>query len=312
MTALKGSLLTLARGFCMGAADVIPGVSGGTMAFILGIYPRLVEAVRAFDVQLVRLLVRRELRAAARHADLGFLGWLALGIFTALMFFTRVVSLPNLLRTHPEPVYSLFFGLIAASVVVLLREVRGLSVGEVVALVGGAGAGFLIVNLVPVETPVSAWFVFLSGALAICAMILPGISGSFVLLVLNKYAYVFDAVGRLDLGVLLPFALGAATGLVLFSRVLVWLLHHYYQRTLLAICGMLVGSLWVIWPFQERTYAAIDGRVRLIASSPVWPDGWSGSVAGALGLALVGLATVLALHLLSVGRGQRMRASQDS
>ncbi|NIR28542.1 MAG: DUF368 domain-containing protein [Gammaproteobacteria bacterium] len=288
----------------MGAADVIPGVSGGTMAFILGIYPRLVEAIRAFDTPFLRLLARGEWRAAARHADLVFLLWLALGIGCALFFFTRVVPLPTLIRTHPEAVYGLFFGLIVASVVVLLRETRRAGLRDLSMIVLGTAVGYSVVTLVPVETPTAAWFVFVSGGLAICAMILPGISGSFVLLILNKYAYVFDAIGRLDPGVMLPFALGAATGLVLFSRVLTWLLHRYYQRTLLFICGLLVGSLWVIWPFQERGYAMIRGERVLVQSSPVWPDALSAPVIVAAVLMAVGLALVFGLHALSATRAR--------
>ncbi len=291
----------------MGAADVIPGVSGGTMAFILGIYPRLVEAIRAFDMVFLRLLARGEWRSAVRHVDLVFLLWLALGIACALFFFTRVVPLPTLIRTHPEPVYGLFFGLIVASVVVLLRETRQAGLRDLSMMIVGTAVGYGVVNLVPVETPVAAWFVFVSGGLAICAMILPGISGSFVLLILNKYAYVFDAIGRLDPEVLLPFALGAASGLILFSRALTWLLHRYYQRTLLFICGLLVGSLWVIWPFQERGYAMIRGERVLVESSPVWPDALNGPVVAAAVLMATGLALVFGLHALSSTRASRTR-----
>lgn len=298
---------TVGRGFCMGAADVIPGVSGGTMAFILGIYPRLVEAIRAFDADFLRLLARGAWRAAVRHTDLVFLLWLALGVGCALFFFTRVVPLPTLIRTHPEPVYGLFFGLIVASVVVLLREARQAGLRELSMTLLGAAVGYSVVTMVPVETPVAAWFVFISGAVAICAMILPGVSGSFVLLILNKYAYVFDAIGRLDVGVMLPFALGAATGLVLFSRALTWLLHRYYRRTVLFICGLLVGSLWLIWPFQARGYAMIGGERVLVESSPVWPEALSASVVAAVGLMAVGLALVFGLHALSTTRTHSSR-----
>jgi len=291
-------LLIAARGFCMGAADVVPGVSGGTMAFILGIYPRLVAAIRAFDWELVRLLAGGRVRAAVRHTDLVFLIWLGAGIAAALGFFTRVVPLPTLIRTQPVPVYSLFFGLILASVVVLLYESGRLGVRDLALVVAGSVAGYAVVNLVPVNTPTAAWFVFISGAVSICAMILPGISGSFILLVLNKYAYVLGAIARLDVAVLIPFALGAVSGLLLFSRLLSWLLAHWYRATLLGITGLLVGSLWVIWPFQERTFEVVRGEPRLVASSPALPGAFDGEVAQALGMMALGLALVLGLHAL--------------
>ena len=299
---MKAHILIAAKGFCMGAADVIPGVSGGTMAFILGIYRRLLEAIRAFDIKLVQLVLHREIGAAMRHTDVAFLLPLGLGIFAALMFFTRVVPLPTLIQTHPELIYGLFFGLIVASIIVLLRALNKLTLPDTVLLLIGALLGLGVVNLVPLSTPESTWFVFLSGAIAICAMILPGLSGSFILLILKKYAYIFDAVGRLDLSVILPFAVGAICGLMLFSRVLTWLLAHYYQRTLVTIIGLLSGSLWVIWPFQERLYETVRGKARLVHSKPVWPVEWSNSVLVAVVLMAIGLLIVFALHTLSERR----------
>jgi len=302
----RAALATAARGFCMGAADVVPGVSGGTMAFILGIYPRLLAAIRAFDLGLLRLLARREFRGAVRHVDLGFLAALVAGIFAALMFFTRVVPLPRLIETDPEPVYGLFFGLIAASIAVLLHDLPGSLGGarDWLALAAGAALGWLLVNLVPTDTPETAWFVFVSGALAICAMILPGVSGSFILLVLNKYAYVFAAIGRLDVAVLAPFALGAVCGLMAFSRVLMWLLEHHRRPAIVAITGLLAGSLWAIWPFQQRTYAVVGGESRLIRSTPAWPEALDAGTWLALAGAAAGLALVLGLHAWSTRRAR--------
>ena len=296
---MKEYVIIAVKGFCMGAADVVPGVSGGTMAFILGIYRRLIEAIRAFDAELIRLLLRLQPRAAAYHVDLTFLVSLLIGIFAALMFFTRVVPLPVYIRTHPELIYGLFFGLIVASVVVLLVEIGRFGWRGALAILAGAVIGFTLVNLVPMETPETSWFVFVSGSIAITAMILPGISGSFMLLILRKYAYVFDAVGRLDLTILVPFALGAVAGLLVFSRVLTWLLHHYYRLTLLVISGILVGSLWIIWPFQHRVYETVRHKERLVSSSPIWPSDWNTQTWMALGLLAIGFAAVMALHWLS-------------
>ncbi len=299
----KSLLSTVARGFVMGAADVVPGVSGGTMAVVLGIYQRLINAIRSLDARFVRHLLRAELKPAADHADLLFLLALGIGIFAALMFFTRVVPLPELIHSHPEPVYSLFFGLIAASIVILLKSLRGFSGADAASLILGVGVGFALVNLVPTATPETAWFVFLSGALAICAMILPGISGSFILLILQKYAYIFDAIGRLDFAVLLPFALGAGTGLLLFSRVLAFLLRRFYRLTVNVIVGLLIGSLWVIWPFQIRVEVVVDGTTRLLRNTPYLPHSLSGDVVSSMVIASIGIAVVLGLHRAAAARG---------
>ena len=174
----------------------------------------------------------------------------------------------------------------------------------------GAATGLIVVNLVPVETPDSVWFIFICGAVAICALILPGISGSFVLLILKKYAYVLDAIGRFDMTVVLPFALGAITGLLAFSRVLVWCLRHYYRQSIAYIVGILVGSLWVIWPFQERVYETVRGRSRLVHSEPTLPATLDAMVVGAITLALLGAALVLILARLA-GRPRKPDFSAD-
>ncbi len=300
---VKSIAATVARGFVIGAADVVPGVSGGTMAVVLGIYQRLINAIRAFDLELIRHLSNARFAQSARHVELGFILPLAIGIFAALMFFTRVVSLPELIRTQPQAVYGLFFGLIASSVVILFRSVKGFSLSDALALCLGTLLGLALVNLVPAQTPETAWFVFLSGALAICAMILPGISGSFILLILQKYAYIFDAIGRLDFIVLLPFALGAVTGLLLFSRVLAYLLRRFYRLSVNAIIGLLIGSLWLIWPFQIRVEVVVDGGEPIMRSTPYLPQALSGDVMVALLLAAIGAAAVLALHRIAAGRG---------
>jgi len=291
--------LTAAKGFCMGAADVVPGVSGGTMAFILGIYQRLLEAIRAFDLTAARLALTFKLRELIARVDLVFLLALGLGIGSALLFFTRVVPLPTLIRTHPEHIYALFFGLIAGSIVILVRELGRLSANDGIAIVAGALVGFAVINMVPFETPEASWFVFVAGALAISAMILPGISGSFILLLLQKYAYIFDAIGRFDFSIIIPFGLGCATGLLLFSRILAWLLRHFYRATLVTIIGILVASLWRIWPFQDRQYVVVRDKERLMASFPELPGQFADTEIAALGLALLGLVAVLMLQFIA-------------
>lgn len=300
---MKDTSLSFVKGFCIGTADVVPGVSGGTMAFILGIYRRLIEAIRAFDATLVRLLLAGRFRDATRHVDLALVAPLALGIFAALLFFTRVVPLPRLIETHPELVYGLFFGLIVASVLVLLRSLGAVRPLEWMAGLFGAALGLGIVNLVPVSTPDAPWFIALSGTLAISAMLLPGVSGSFVLLILRKYAYVFDGIGRLDPAVIVPFGIGVVVGMMAFSRVLAWLIREWYRVTLIAICGLLTASLWVVWPFQQRRFDVVDGKRHLVSSDPIWPGVADGTTLGAFALMAVGVALVGAIHHLAQRRG---------
>jgi putative membrane protein len=293
---MKQSIGVLLKGMCMGAADVVPGVSGGTMALILGIYERLLLAIKHFDFEFIRLLFSARIADAARHIDLGFLAPLGMGIACAILFFTRIVSLPTLITTHPELIYGLFFGLVAASIALLLIQQAPLRLRKFSFIVFGAALGLVLVNLVPQQTPTASWFIALCGAIAISAMILPGISGSFILLILQKYAYVFDALGRLDFSVIVPFAFGCGCGLLVFSRFLSWLLRRFNEATLLTIIGVLIGSLWVIWPFQHRVYESVRGKQRLVHSSPNLPQDWDMNVLGTLVLVVIGVALVLTIH----------------
>ncbi|MEX0928248.1 MAG: DUF368 domain-containing protein [Balneolales bacterium] len=283
-TPLKEAPSLIAKGFCMGSADVVPGVSGGTMALILGIYTRLIHAIKSVDGRFITLLLSLRIGEALRHVHFFFLGSLFAGVVAAIVFFTRVVPLPVLIHTHPEPVYGLFFGLIAGSVYLLIRALPGLGREETVTLLAGTLTGFLVVNLVPTDTPENAPFVFLTGAIAVTALVLPGISGSFMLLILRKYDYILShvaLVGTPDtlgaLAVLLPFGLGMIAGLAVFSRLLSWLLDHYYSRTLGILIGFMIGSLYIIWPYQVRDYtvfveteiaAVTDERVQSLLEDP--------------------------------------------
>jgi putative membrane protein len=293
-----GPIRLLAKGFAMGSADIIPGVSGGTMALILGIYERLLLAIRSFDLNWVRDLLGGRPVAALGRNDLGFLIPLGLGIVGALAFFTRVVPLPQLIETHPELIYGLFFGLILASVWVLLREAPSFGLRDAACVLLGAVAGFAIVNLVPLETPTALWFIFFCGFVAISAMLLPGISGSFILLILGKYAYIIDALGRFDMVIIGVFMAGMVCGVLAFSRAITWLLARFHDATMMIIIGILLGSLWVIWPFQERSYISVRGEDKLVASDLVWPDALNGETLAALGLMILGFLIVVALHRL--------------
>jgi len=286
----------------MGTADVIPGVSGGTMALIFGIYPRLINAIKSFDSNWITGFVKLDLDVILHRPHFTFLIPLLMGIIAAILFFTRIVPLPVLIRTHPEIIYGLFFGLILGSILVLMKETGSWSFKEFRFVIAGIAIGYLIFNMVPMETPDASWFIFISGAVAISAMILPGISGSFILLMLKKYAYIFNAIGHFNLAVIIPFTVGMITGLALFSRLLSWLLKTWYQETLSTIIGLLVASLWVIWPFQERIYDSVRGKERLIESNPYLPGQINADVNTSVAMVIIGLLLVLIVNHYSVGK----------
>lgn len=253
----------IVKGFLMGSADIVPGVSGGTMALITGIYHRLIDAIKSVNGRLISRLLKFRFKEVFSILHWKFLILLVSGMVLAVAFFTHVVPLQIYMFTHSEIVYGLFFGLILGSIFLLVAEValKNWKWKYWLPLAAGAFFGFWIVTLVPADTPETFLFVMLSGAISICAMILPGISGSYILLILRKYEYILTQVGNiggsetLDAMInLIPFFIGAVIGLALFARLLSWFLKRNYTVTILVLVGFLVGSLYVIWPFQEREY----------------------------------------------------------
>ena len=251
------------KGFLMGSADIVPGVSGGTMALITGIYDRLIYAIKSFDYQALKFALSFRIRDLFNHIHWRFFLFLGMGMVLAIFFFTRIIPLQVYMFTHPEWVYGLFFGLIIGSIFLLLAEIdpSDRNWKNLIPMIGGTLFGFWVVNLVPTDTPETFGFVFLTGSVAISAMVLPGISGSYLLLIFRKYDYILSQLSTLGTSEtinglinLLPFILGCIFGIIIFSRVLSWLLERYYTLTILLLIGFLIGSLWVIWPYQNREY----------------------------------------------------------
>ena len=279
----------------MGAADIVPGVSGGTMALILGIYERLIDALRSIArPPFLRALLAGQFGRALAIVDAGFLLALAAGIFTSVLSLARLLS--HQLETNPAYVYAFFFGLVFASVVLVARRIRRITTGSWLLFGLGAAAAFLLVGLSPASTPDAAWFLFLSGAVAISALLLPGISGAFVLVLLGKYSYVLEAVTRGDVAALLVVGAGAVFGLLSFTQLLGWLFRRYHDATLALLCGVMLGSLRKVWPWQTE----VDGRlVNLLPPDQGW---WTQGGAGwALLLALLGALLVTALDRMAAG-----------
>lgn len=267
----RNYLMLVLKGIGMGAADVIPGVSGGTIAFITGIYEELIRSIRSFDLTALRKLLRLDLKGFWKHINGSFLFSVLAGI--GISIFSLAKGMKYLLETHPIFVWSFFFGLIIASAWLVAKEVKKWGVGTVAALIAGTVAAYLITVLSPASTPDTWWFIVLSGAVAICAMILPGISGAFILLLLGKYAYIIGAVSTFNIPVLLLFAVGAVVGIVSFSHLLSWLLAKYHGMTVALLTGFMVGSLNKIWPWKEvlETYTDSHGAVQPLVERNVLP-----------------------------------------
>lgn len=250
-------ILTAVKGACMGAADVIPGVSGGTIAFIMGIYDKFVASLAAINLEAVKLFFSGKFKEFWKHINGSFLLSLAIGIGVSVISLATVMQ--TLLSDFPIQTWAFFFGLIVASSIFILRGISGWSLRELLFLVGGIVLGVVICTLSPTQTPDALWFIFLSGAIAICAMILPGISGSFILLILGKYQYILGAVSDLVAGqnvthnilILAVFAIGAVVGILGFSKFLHWILSRWHKQTLIILAGFIIGSLVKIWPWNN-------------------------------------------------------------
>ncbi len=296
----KDYLGIAARGFAMGSADVVPGVSGGTMAFILGIYEELIFSIRAAGrPEFLRALFKLRLREALSLLNWPFLAALAAGIFLAI--FTLARGLEWLYTNRPVLLFSFFFGLVLASVITVSRRVPKWTPALYLALAAGGAGAYLIVGAVPTQTPEAWWFLFLSGALAICAMILPGISGAFILLLLGKYQYVLAAVNNRDLLTLFWVAAGAGIGLITFAQFLGWLFKRHHDLTVAVLTGFMLGSLRKIWPWKETLESMTDRHGALIplVQRNILPEAFNSEAIVALGLALLGVLVVLAIERLA-------------
>ncbi|MCL4275546.1 MAG: DUF368 domain-containing protein [Anaerolineales bacterium] len=238
-----------ARGFAMGAADVVPGVSGGTMAFILGIYDELLDAIHSVDMNFIRRIFTLKWREAFDNFPWQFLLALALGIGTAIL--TLASALHWALENKPVYIWAFFFGLIVASIITVRKRVGTWSAVNILAALAATVGAYILVGLTPSETPHTPLLLFLSGAFAICAMILPGISGAFILVLLGKYAYVLAAVKNFDLVTIALVGAGAVIGLLAFVRLLRWMLNKNHDLVVSILTGFMIGSLRKVWPWKE-------------------------------------------------------------
>jgi putative membrane protein len=300
------------RGIAMGAADVVPGVSGGTIAIIAGIYEELIDSIKSIGPASVKRLFTEGVASFWQAINGTFLLALVAGIAVSIFSLAKLIT--HALDAQPILVWSFFFGLVVASVIFVARRIAEWSLGKLIALVLGVGVSYLITVVSPAEPNTAYWFVFASGAIAICAMILPGISGSFILVLLGMYKYVLGAVSELKIAVLLTFMGGAAVGLIGFSNLLSWLLRKYHDLTIAALVGVMIGSLNKVWPWKQVLVWQLDrhGKTVPVLEANVLPHSYAQLPAAdllggssdphtlmAVALALCGFVVIVAFELLT-------------
>ncbi|MFW5821263.1 MAG: DUF368 domain-containing protein [Bacteroidota bacterium] len=265
-------LVLILKGMGMGASDVVPGVSGGTIAFITGIYEELINSIKSINLEAVKLLFRLQFKEFWKKINANFLIAVFSGILISI--FTLANLLEFLLINYPVLVWSFFFGLVIASAIYILSDIKKVDWKTIFSFLAGFGIAFWITTITPAQTSEAYWFILLSGSVAICAMILPGISGSFILLLLGKYQFILNAVSEFKMDVLGIFVVGAVVGLIAFSNFLSWLLRKFRYETIALLAGFMGGSLNKIWPWKETTETYIDrhGLEQPLTQRNVWPE----------------------------------------
>jgi putative membrane protein len=281
----------------MGAADIVPGVSGGTMAFILGIYQELLNSIKSADSHLLRLLLKLRFREASNYFPWRFLAAVGAGIFMAILTLAKVLE--TQLETNPTKVWSFFFGLVLASIFTVARSIKGWKPSLILIAAISCLVSYSILGVAPTTTPETTWFLFLSGAIAINAMILPGISGAYILVLLGKYKYILSAVNSRDILTLAIVLAGAAIGLTTFVRLLSWLLDKYRNITMTLLTGLMIGSLRRLWPWKSDTNPM----------NPILPETINNEILLSIAIAIAGMMAILIITKISANMGRSSKIS---
>ncbi len=292
---LQYVLVTL-KGIAMGAADVVPGVSGGTIAFISGIYEELITSINNVNLSLFKTWKKHGFKAAWTQLNGNFLLALFLGIFISLFSLATLVSW--LLENEPVLLWSFFFGLVAASVIFVGKEIENWNAGAIIALLIGAAIAYYITTLPPSGNSDSLPYLFLSGALAVCAMILPGISGAFILVLLGSYKTILDAVHERNITLIAIVGAGAIFGLLSFAKLLKWMFNNHKNITLAVLTGFILGSLNKIWPWKRILETRTIGEKEIIIDENVSPFAFDGNnqLIYALIAAIIGFSLIFILE----------------
>lgn len=305
MRSIRDYLIITAKGIAMGAADVVPGVSGGTIAFITGIYEELIGSIKSIRPSSFRMLLNGKWKEFWLAINGSFLLSLVAGIFFSILSLARLIRF--LLETYPVLIWSFFFGLIVASALFVARHIKKWNLPILVSTIAGILIAWVITVMTPAEANTTWWFIFLSGAIAICAMILPGISGSFILVLMGMYRFILEAVSNLNIPVLFLFIAGAAIGIISFSNVLSWLLKKHHDLTIGLLAGFMVGSLNKVWPWKNvvETFTDRHGEIKPLIEENVLPgtfeaiSGQSSMLFWAIVLAVAGFFLIFVMEGLT-------------
>ena len=285
-------------GFLMGCADVVPGVSGGTIALICGIYEKLINGIKSFDITSLKLVLNGDTKGVWGRIPFPFFIALGTGLLTAILTLAKVLE--HLMTNHPAQLWSFFFGLVLGSILLLAKKTWSWKPVDWVMFFVFAGATFILVGMQSLQTPDGLPFIFIAGAIAICAMILPGISGSYLLVIMGKYATVIEAVNDRNLVTVGVFCAGIATGILSSVRVVSWLLSQHRHGTLIALTGVMAGALRTLWPWKKTLTTRINSSDEVVPLTQVnIMPGAESNLPMAIALAVVGVVAVLLIERLA-------------
>ncbi len=285
----------------MGAADVVPGVSGGTIAFITGIYEELLSSIGNVNSKAFQKLFKEGFKSFWLHVNGNFLLVLFAGILVSFVSLAKLMT--YLMSDHPLLLWSFFFGLIVASIWLIGKTIKNWNLASIIGIIIGTGIAYYITITSPAETTDEYWFTFLAGAIAVCAMILPGISGSFILLLMGKYKYIMNAVDNREFDVIIVTALGCITGLLTIAKLLSWTYKKFKNTTVAVLTGFMIGSLNKVWPWKLTVETTVDrhGETIPLVQQSVLPQNFDGEslLLWAIIWAVVGFGSIMILEKYS-------------
>ena len=297
---LRESISLIFKGIGMGAANVIPGVSGGTIALITGIFEKLINSIKSFDLKAVRLILKGDFKDFFSRVNMGFLLSVFSGIFISILTLAKILG--YLFENYPVYIWAYFFGLILASVYFVGKRIEKVDIWVVITFLAGTLIAVLLSVLSPATENTRIYYLILCGIVAICSMILPGLSGSFVLILMGNYELIFiQAVNEFDMGILIPVGVGAVVGLLAFSHILSWIFKRYKDQTISLLTGFILGSLSILWPwknevFQTNQFGEIllksGGDPVVIGYEKYFPQQFNSEVIISILLMIIGIITI--------------------
>lgn len=292
---IKDYVFLSMKGIAMGAANVIPGVSGGTIALITGIFEELINSIKSFNLTAIKLLFTGKLKDFAQHINLGFLIAVFFGIAISILSFAKLLD--YLFNNYPIYIWAFFFGLILASVYSVSKTISKASLAAIISFIIGGTVAVAITFLTPAMENSQTWYLFMCGVIAACSMILPGLSGSFILILLGNYQLVMiEAVNKLDIKTLAPVAVGAGVGLLAFSHVLAWVFKKFKDQTISLLSGFILGSLPILWPWKEEVTEVFGEKIKVVGYNWQIPSSLNTEVIFAIVLMVIGIISILLME----------------